>query len=70
MQRGETQYFHKKLRQVYWAMYAFSITERLYVLSPHFLALLGSRGYKYPTLKSRVSELFLYIKEYLIIMNS
>ena len=51
-------------------MYAFSITERLYVLSPHFLALLGSRGYKYPTLKSRVSELFLYIKEYLIIMNS
>ena len=60
MQKGETQFLHKKLRQVLWAMYVSSITEMLYVLSPHFLALLGLGGYKYPPLKSIVSIISLY----------
>lgn len=45
-------------------MYISSIT----ILSPRFLALLVSSGYKYTTLQSIVSKLFLYIK--LIIMKS
>ena len=41
-------------------MYVSSITEMLYILSPHFLALLGLCGYKYPPLKPIVSIISLY----------
>lgn len=61
-EKGESQLLHKKLRQVYWFMYVSSITKMLYVLSPHFLALSVLSAYTYPTLKTLVSELLLYIK--------